>query len=76
MTLRAVLAAQGSLKGRGMAQNLCLALSLPLHSPEPPSLTCWRMPKLSMTTLEPRLFRTANAAFEHLRKLIGHSSIE
>ena len=26
MTLRAVLAAQGSLKGRGMAQNLCLAL--------------------------------------------------
>ena len=73
MTLRAVLAAQGSLKGRGMAAS---PFSLPLHSPDPPSLTYWRMPKLSMTTLEPRLFRTANAAFERLRKLIGHSSIE
>ena len=35
MTLRAILAAQGNLKGRGMAQKANASpFSLPLHSPE------------------------------------------
>lgn len=76
MTLRAVLAAQGNLKGRGMAQNLYLALFASPSLARTALADLLAHAKLSMTTLEPRLFRTANAAFERLRKLIGHSSIE
>ncbi len=45
MTLRVVLTAQGNLKAQGMAHKAnALGFSVPLHSPEPRSLTYWRMP--------------------------------
>ncbi len=44
--LRAILTAQGNLKGRGMAQKANASpFSLPLHSSESRSLIYWRMPR-------------------------------